>query len=58
MIEGDCFCGNIRYEIAGGVHFQSQILDCAPEELYDGISIEAVFVSVGEEMTLVRFRRI
>ncbi len=56
MIEGGCFCGNIRYEIAGGVHFQSQVLDCAPEEFYDGISIEAV--SVGEEMTLVKFRRI
>ena len=41
-----------------GVHFQSQVLDCPPEEIYVGMPVEAVFVPVTEDMTLVKFRRV
>lgn len=40
-----------------GVHFQSQVLDCPPEDIHDGLAVEAVFVPVDEEITLVKFRR-
>ncbi len=41
-----------------GIHFQSQVLDCPPEEIYAGMPVEAVFVPVSEDMTLVKFRRV
>lgn len=41
-----------------GIHFQSQVLDCPPEEIYAGMPVEAVFVPVTEDMTLVKFRRV
>ena len=41
-----------------GVHFQSQVLDCPPEEIYAGMPVEAVFVPVTDDMTLVKFRRV
>jgi len=40
-----------------GVHFVSEVLDCAPDELRAGMAVEAVFVAVTEEVTLVKFRR-
>ncbi len=40
-----------------GIHFQSQLLDCPPEEIRADLPVEAVFVPVSEEMTLVKFRR-
>ncbi|MBY0276162.1 OB-fold domain-containing protein [Candidatus Binatia bacterium] len=40
-----------------GVHFQSEVLDCAPEEIHAGMPVEAVFVPVTDEITLVKFRR-
>jgi uncharacterized OB-fold protein len=39
-----------------GVHFVSQLMDCAPEDLRAGMPVEAVFVAVDEDMTLVKFR--
>ncbi len=41
-----------------GIHFQSQVLDCPPEEIYAGMPVEAVFVPVTEDMTLVKFERV
>jgi uncharacterized OB-fold protein len=40
-----------------GVHFQSQVLDCAPAEIRAGLQVQAVFVPVSNEITLVKFRR-
>ena len=40
-----------------GIHFVSQVLDCPPEALRAGVPVEAVFVSVTGEVTLVKFRR-
>ena len=41
-----------------GVHFQSQVLDCPPEEIQPDMPVEAVFVPIDEDITLVKFRRI
>ncbi len=40
-----------------GVHFQSQLLDCFPEEIRADLRVEAVFEPVSDEITLVKFRR-
>jgi len=40
-----------------GVHFVSQVVDCPPEALRAGMPVEAVFVPVNDEVTLVKFRR-
>lgn len=40
-----------------GVHFQSQVLDCPPAEIHAGMPVQAVFVPVSEDITLVKFRR-
>jgi uncharacterized OB-fold protein len=40
-----------------GVHFQSQLLDCPPDEIRAGLPVEAVFVKASEDITLVKFRR-
>ena len=40
------------------VHFVSEVLDCAPEEIRAGLPVRAVFESVNEDITLVKFRRI
>jgi hypothetical protein len=40
-----------------GVHFVSQILDCPAEEMRAGLAVEAVFVPVSDDITLVKFRR-
>jgi uncharacterized OB-fold protein len=40
-----------------GVHFVSEVLDCPPEEIHAGMRVEAVFVPVSDEITLVKFRR-
>ena len=41
-----------------GVHFQSNVLDCPPEDIRDGLEVEAVFVPVDDDITLVKFRRV
>ncbi len=41
-----------------GVHFQSQVLDCPPAEIRASMPVEAVFVPVSEDITLVKFRRV
>jgi len=41
-----------------GVHFVSEVLDCAPEEIHADMQVEAVFVPVTQEITLVKFRRV
>jgi uncharacterized protein len=56
------FEGGLPYNVVDvmmeeGVHFVSQILDCPPEEIHSGLPVEAVFVPVSEEITLVKFRR-
>ena len=40
-----------------GIHFVSQVLDCPAEALHAGLPVEAVFVPVTDELTLVKFRR-
>jgi uncharacterized OB-fold protein len=40
-----------------GVHFQSQVLDCPPDQIHAGMRVVATFVSVDDEITLVKFRR-
>ncbi|MEW6273471.1 MAG: Zn-ribbon domain-containing OB-fold protein [Thermodesulfobacteriota bacterium] len=40
-----------------GVHFVSEVLDCPPEEIRAGMPVEATFVPVTDEITLVKFRR-
>ena len=40
-----------------GIHFQSQILDCPPEEIHEGMPLTAVFVPIDDEITLVKVRR-
>jgi uncharacterized OB-fold protein len=40
-----------------GVHFVSEILDCAPEEISAGMPVVATFVAVSDAITLVKFRR-
>jgi uncharacterized protein len=40
-----------------GVHFVSEVLDCAPDEIHAGMPVEATFVPVTDEITLVKFRR-
>ncbi|MFQ5487627.1 MAG: Zn-ribbon domain-containing OB-fold protein, partial [Gammaproteobacteria bacterium] len=40
-----------------GVHFQSQLLDCAPDEIEVDLEVEAVFVPLDDEITQVKFRR-
>ena len=41
-----------------GVHFVSELLDCAADEIRAGMRVAAVFVPVDEELTLVKFRRV
>ena len=40
-----------------GVHFVSEVLDCAPGEIRAGMPVEAIFVPASDELTLVKFRR-
>ena len=40
-----------------GVHFVSEVLDCAPDQICAGMPVEAVFVPASEDITLVKFRR-
>ncbi len=39
-----------------GLHFQSRIAGCRPEELRAGMKLEASFVAADEDVTLVQFR--
>ncbi|MBE0415430.1 MAG: Zn-ribbon domain-containing OB-fold protein [Dehalococcoidia bacterium] len=43
-------------ELEEGVRMVSNIVDCAPEEIYIGMPVEVVFDDVTEEVTLPRFR--
>jgi len=57
------FAANLPYNVVDilmdeGVHFVSQIVDCSPEELRAGLSVEAVFVPASPDITLVQFRRL
>lgn len=40
-----------------GVHFVSEVLDCAPEDIHAGMPVEATFVRASDDITLVKFRR-
>jgi uncharacterized OB-fold protein len=40
-----------------GVHFVSEVLDCPLEEIRAGMAVEATFVALDEEITLVKFVR-
>ena len=40
-----------------GVHFQSQLLDCEPEEIEADLEVEAVFVPLDDEITQIKFKR-
>jgi uncharacterized protein len=56
------FQDNLPYNVVDvlmdeGVHFVSEVLDCAPDEIRAGMAVEATFVPVTDEITLVKFRR-
>ena len=40
-----------------GVHFVSEILDCAAEAIHAGMQVRAVFVPASDNVTLVKFVR-
>lgn len=40
-----------------GVHFVSEVLDVAPDEIRAGMRVRAVFEPVDEDLVLVKFRR-
>ena len=40
-----------------GLHFQSQLVHCPPDEIRPGMAVEAIFVPASDEITLVKFRR-
>jgi uncharacterized OB-fold protein len=40
-----------------GVHFVSEVLDCPPEEIHAGMRVEAVFLPITDDVTLVKFRK-
>jgi uncharacterized OB-fold protein len=40
-----------------GVHFVSEVLDCAPEEITAGMRVQATFVALTDEIALVKFKR-
>lgn len=40
-----------------GVHFVSEVLDVAPEDIRAGMRVRAVFEPVDEDLVLVKFRR-
>lgn len=56
------FAGKVPYNVVDvlmdeGVHFVSEVLDCPPAEIHAGMPVEAVFLPVTDEVTLVKFRR-
>lgn len=56
------FEGEIPYDVVDvlldeGIHFQSQLLDCPPREIHADLRVEATFVPVSDDVTLVKFRR-
>jgi uncharacterized OB-fold protein len=40
-----------------GVHVVSQLLDCPPEDITADMRVEAVFIQLTDEISLVKFRR-
>jgi uncharacterized OB-fold protein len=57
------FAAKVPYNVVDvlleeGVHFVSEVLDCRPEEIHAGMPVEATFVPMSEEITLVKFRRV
>jgi hypothetical protein len=40
-----------------GVHFVSEVIDCAPEDIRAGMPVVATFVPVSDDITLVKFRK-
>jgi len=40
-----------------GIHFQSQLLDCAAADIHADMLVQATFVPVSDDITLVKFRR-
>jgi len=47
-----------RHALDEGIRFQSQVLDCPPEDIHVDMRVEAVFVPVTDDVTLVKFRRV
>src|SRR4029453_6168213 len=56
------FQGELPYNVVDvlldeGIHFQSQLLACRPEDIHPDMRVESVFVPVSDDVTLVKFRR-
>jgi uncharacterized OB-fold protein len=56
------FEGDVPYNVVDvlldeGVHFQSQLLDCPPGDIHADLLVQATFVPVSDDITLVKFRR-
>jgi uncharacterized OB-fold protein len=43
-------------ELAEGVHLSTNIVSCAPADVYIGMPVEAVFESITPEINLPKFR--
>ena len=57
------FEGEVPYNVVDvlldeGVHFQSQLLDCPHEDIHADLPVQATFVPVSDDITLVKFRRV
>jgi uncharacterized protein len=55
------WAGDVPYviaiiELAEGVHMTANILECAPEAVHIGMAVEALYVDVTAELSLVQFR--
>lgn len=45
-------------ELEEGVRMVTNVVDCKPEDIYIGMSVEVVFDEVTDQVTLPRFRRL
>ena len=56
------FEGEVPYNVVDvlldeGIHFQSQLVDCAAADIHADMLVQATFVPVSDDITLVKFRR-
>ncbi len=48
----------VLVELEEGARLVSNMVDCAPEEIYIGMPVEVVFDDIAEDLTLPKFRRV
>ena len=47
----------VHVDLSEGVHMISNLVDCDPEEIENGMQVEVVFDEVNDQITLPNFRR-